>query len=398
MPSDSRMPSDSDDLSPSSFSFEQWRRLLPLFICTAAWGMVTVMLGPLLPALTTRWQLQDAQAGTLFTASFIGQLVGAWFATRNLRLSLLLGAALSAAGTAALAWTSFHTAHLALFLAGFGLSLGITAGNVVAGTATTQAARALALFNVSWSIGAIACPTLVHLCGPANTSLFFFMTAAVVLFGGLSIATLPRDLTAPRQTEAAPTPTSLLPLPLPLLVLFAASMLLYLGNENSLGGWLPSFAARNSPALSASTIALLFWLSELFGRLFMGNLLRHLSEAALYRISLPFLLSTQAALLLVPHPSRALILSATVLTGLSLAPLYPLIVAFLLERTGRHPRLGQVFAFASLGGASLPWLTGVVSTHFSSLRAGLLVPMAGILLLLLLTPGILPPRPPRQQS
>jgi fucose permease len=354
--------------------------------------MVTVMLGPLLPALTTRWQLQDAQAGTLFTASFVGQLVGAWFATRNLRFSLLLGATLSALGTAALAWTNFHAAHLALFAAGFGLSSGITAGNVIAGTATAHPARTLALFNVSWGIGAIACPALVHLCGPANTSLFFFITAAVVLLGGLSIATLSRDLTTPRQVETSPTPMPLLPLPLPLLALFAASMLLYLGNENSLGGWLPSFAARNSPVLSASTIALLFWLSELVGRLLMGTLLRHLSEAALYRISLPILLSTQAVLLLVPHPSRALMLSATALTGLSIAPVYPLIVAFLLERTGRHPRLGKVFAFASLGGASLPWLTGVVSTHFSSLRAGLLVPMAGILLLLLLTPGILPSR------
>jgi fucose permease len=392
------MPPDPDNLSPSSFSFEHWRRLLPLFICTAAWGMVTVMLGPLLPALTTRWQLQDAQAGTLFTAFFVGQLVGAWFATRNLRLSLLFGAALSATGTIALAWTGFHAAHLALFAAGFGLSLGITAGNVVAGTATAHRARALALFNVSWSLGAIACPALVHLCGAGNTHLFFFITATFVLVGGLSIATLSRDLTAPRQTETSPTLTSLLPLPLPLLALFATSMLLYLGNENSLGGWLPSFAARNSSALTASTIALLFWLSEFIGRILMSTLLRHISEAALYRISLPVLLFTQAALLLVPHPRRAVILSATVLTGLSLAPVYPLIVAFLLERTGRHPRLGQLFAFASLGGASLPWLTGVVSTHFRSLRVGLLVPMAGILLLLLLTPGILPDRPSRQQS
>ncbi|HEY2039009.1 MAG TPA: MFS transporter [Edaphobacter sp.] len=394
MPFDSRIPADSDSLP--RFSFKQWRPLLPLFLCTAAWGMVTVMLGPLLPALTARWHLQDAQAGTLFTTSFIGQLLGAWFATRNLRVSLLLGAALCAAGTATLAWTGFHAAHLALFAAGFGLSLGITAGNVVAGTATTHSARALALFNVSWSLGAIACPALVHLCGPSNTQLFFFITAAFVLFGGLSIATLPRDLTTSRQLEPSAPSHSLFPLPLSLLTLFAASMLLYLGNENSLGGWLPSFAARNTPTLSASTIALLFWLSELIGRLLMGPVFRRISESALYRISLPILLSTQAALLLFPHPPRAIILSATILTGLSLAPIYPLIVAFLLQRTGRHPRLGHVFAFASLGGASLPWLTGAVSTHFSSLRIGLLVPMTGILLLLLLAPGILPPRPPTQ--
>ena len=76
------------------------------------------MLGPLLPALIARWQIQDAQAGTLFTATFAGQLCGAWFATRNLRASVLYGACLTAAGCALMAWASFSLAHLALCLVG----------------------------------------------------------------------------------------------------------------------------------------------------------------------------------------------------------------------------------------------------------------------------------------
>ena len=73
------------------------RTLVPLFVYFAASGIITVMLGPLLPSLIERWSLQDAQAGTLFTSFFLGQLVGAWFATRNLRFSILFGAASSAA-------------------------------------------------------------------------------------------------------------------------------------------------------------------------------------------------------------------------------------------------------------------------------------------------------------
>jgi fucose permease len=57
----------------------------------------------------------------------------------------------------------------------------------------------------------------------------------------------------------------------------------------------------------------------------------------------------------------------------------------MLARTGNHKRLGALFASASIGGAVLPWLTGVFSTYFRGLRAGLVVPAAGAALLLLLS-------------
>lgn len=390
-----------DNLSNEPSALALWRRLAPLFVCTAAWGLVTVMLGPLLPALIERWHIQDAQAGTLFTASFIGQLAGAWFATRNLRLSLLAGAVLSAAGTFSLAWADFSTAHVALFATGFGISAGLTAGNVVAGTSSTHRARTLALFNVSWSVGAIACPALVHLCGPSNTRLFFLITSMIVVLGGLFAATLPRALTDNRPAISQPQNKIPLPLSLLSLSLFVASMLLYIGNENALGGWLPSFAIRNNPTLAASTVAALYWLSELISRLLMASLLPHITETVLYRVSLAILLSTQAALILIPHPSSAVVIIATVLNGAALGPLYPLIIAFLLARTANHPRLGRLFALASLGGATLPWLTGVISTRFGGLRAGLLVPTVGIALMLFLSAGILPartPAPPQSEA
>ena len=61
------------------------RTLAPVYFYFLVAGTVTVMLGPLLPQLTQHWQIQDAQAGTLFTADFIGQLCGAWIAARSLR-------------------------------------------------------------------------------------------------------------------------------------------------------------------------------------------------------------------------------------------------------------------------------------------------------------------------
>ena len=126
-------------------------------------------------------------------------------------------------------------------------------------------------------------------------------------------------------------------------------------------------------------------MAELIGRILVTLLMTRLGEAALYRICLALLILTQALLCTTAHISAAGIITLTALGALSLAPLYPLIVSFLLARTGNHARLGALFATASFGGATLPWLTGVFSTQFHGLRAGLLVPATGAALLLFLS-------------
>src|SRR5271170_113883 len=84
-----------------------FRALAPVFFYFVIGGVATVMLGPLLPSFIQRWQIQDAQAGTLFSAAFIGQLCGAWFAAYNLRGSILFGSFLSAVCCIAMPWADF---------------------------------------------------------------------------------------------------------------------------------------------------------------------------------------------------------------------------------------------------------------------------------------------------
>ena len=354
------------------------------------------MLGPLLPALIQRWHIQDAQAGALFTAGFVGQFCGAWFATRNLRASVLYGSAISAAGCAAMPWVGFGTAHIALFCVGLGLGAGLTAGNVIAGTAVPSSrARLIAILNVAWGLGAIACPVLVRLSAAGGIQHFFFATAGFLALTSLVSIAMPHpasdsvilheaeDLLLPSVQLTGPTPRLPLP-PLPLFV-FGAAIFLYVGVENSLGGWLPSYAVRTNPALHASSIAIYFWVAELTGRILVTALMSLFGEATLYRICLGLLILTQILLSATAHVSAAGIVALTVLAALSLAPLYPLLMSFLLARTGNHARLGALFATASFGGATLPWLTGVFSTYFRGLRAGLLIPATGAALLLFLS-------------
>lgn len=349
------------------------------------------MLGPLLPALMARWHIQDAQAGTLFSAVFAGQVCGAWFGTRNLRGSVLYGSCITAVGCALVAWASFGIAHVALFFLGLGLGGGLTAGNVIAGTVLPAArTRVLAMLNAVWGVGAIACSFLVRACGPDRLYLFFLVLAACFALIAAFAIVLPRaaqDALPVTGSDSAKIKRRL-PLPIVQLVIFAAVMLLFVGIENSLGGWLPSYGVRSTATLLASTIALYFWASEMTGRMLLAALTNLFGEAALYRVSISLLILTVMALIFVRRPGAEAVVALTILSGISLAPIYPLMLSFFLARTGSHPRIGGVFAGASLGGATLPWLTGVVSTHFHGLRAGLAVPLVGAMLLLSLSAAV----------
>ena len=203
----------------------------------------------------------------------------------------------------------------------------------------------------------------------------------------LAIASL-ISFAVPHPAHPATQPTSSQPrMPLSplLLFIFGAAAFLYIGIENSLGGWLPSYAIRVNPTLHSSSIALYFWIAELAGRILVTILMARLSEAALYRLCLALLIAAQILLCATANISSTGVITLTILSALSLAPLYPLIVSFLLARTGNHARLGALFATVSFGGATLPWLTGIISTRFQSLRAGLLVPATSAIVLLLLS-------------
>ena len=368
------------------------RALSPLFFYFVSAGIATVMLGPLLPALSAHWHLRDSQAGTLFTADFLGQLCGSWFAARNLKASVVFGAASTAAGCAALAWLEVGPAHLAFFAVGLGLGAGLTAGNILAGTVLPASrTRLVTMLNVAWGAGAIACPLLIRVTVPAGgVPRFLYIAAALLAASALWTMMMPSFAAASPgtagETQASGGKEPAMPLAAAPLLVFAAAMLLYVGAENALGGWLPSYAVRIHPAMQASSVSLTFWVAELIGRLMVAALLLVMSEGALYRGCLALLLSTEVMLCVISHPSAGSILALTTLTALTLAPVYPLILSLLLARTGKHVRLGVFFAGASCGGALLPFLTGVLSTQFHGLRAGLIVPATAAGLLLALAP------------
>src|SRR5437588_8993994 len=107
------------------------------FACAlfAVLGVVTTLLGPILPLLSVHWSISTAQAGSLFfwqfIASTIGTLLsGAVLSKRGFRLPVLLGVAFCLVGVAGLIRADWNLGRYAVACCGFGLGIALPAINL----------------------------------------------------------------------------------------------------------------------------------------------------------------------------------------------------------------------------------------------------------------------------
>ena len=127
-------------------------------------GVATILLGPTLPFLSTKWPMSDALAGSLFAAQFSGGILGAILSTRYPRASFLAGFCINAAGIAFIGWAPWNLADVLFFCIGIGLSSIIASGNIIITQLVSASggseASALAWVHLAWGLGAVSCPWL----------------------------------------------------------------------------------------------------------------------------------------------------------------------------------------------------------------------------------------------
>lgn len=357
---------------------------LPLYLAFAATGVGVALPGAILPALLLRWHLGDEAAGRLFLLAFLGSSLGALLTRGPLRLTLAPGSLTTALAAAGLAITQPYAVNLLIFFFGLGLGVVMTSTSLLRQRQTAAdpalLAREMLRLNFVWAAGACACPTLaLHALRTGSLAPILGTLAAVFLAVAIwAIFTIPRS--APHSTPKAPGGyRSLLRLvPLPLILMTT----LITGVESSAGGWLATYAHRGSLHLGATVEApTCLWAGLLLSRLLWSLSTRR--QDRILRISLIFM--TFATLLLVAPAiathGGALLLLAAFLLGFGIGPTYPLLLAA-VARLQQDP---AIFFLAGVGAATLPWLTGIVSAHSASLRAGFIVPLAATLLILLLS-------------
>jgi fucose permease len=138
-----------------------------LFLGFVVTGVVTTILGPILPVFIARWSLDDAHAGFFFTMQFAGSLAGVGLSSlllsrRGYRTALVAGYALMAVGTACLKLNNHHLVLAATAVYGAGFGLVIPGTNLWVGeNSGAKRSSALSLLNLAWSVGSLSCPLLI---------------------------------------------------------------------------------------------------------------------------------------------------------------------------------------------------------------------------------------------
>jgi fucose permease len=358
-------------------------------------GVITVLLGPMLPWLSARWSLDYVQAGSLFTAQFAASTLGVGLSgilvsRRGFRFAINAGLLTMAAAVAVLPHGSHLVGWLCVFAYGFGIGLSVPACNLlVAEVNPKRRSAALNLLNFSWSVGAVACPFLVAAAlRRGEIVLLLSLVAAGTLLVACGIAATsklaPDPADAPAQGEKKPGPA--IAWREPSLLVLAALFALYVGTENSVGGWVASYAKslHNASGALAVMTPSFFYSALLVGRWLAPFVLRTIDDIKLARAGI-LLACVGIGGLIATGTMSGIMLSAS-LAGLGLAAVYPITIALLARQFGpAATRVGSLmFAMANLGGASLPWLVGYVSTRSGALKTGLVAPLAAAVLMFVL--------------
>jgi len=355
-------------------------------------GIVTVLLGPILPALSARWSLSDAQAGEFFTAEFLAStlgvmLSGALVPRLGYKSVIVLGLIFMAAGVGVLPMGSRLLGMAAV--AGYGLGLGLTipaCNLLVAELNPGKRAAAVSLLNFSWTVGAVACPFLfTPFQRRAMISPFFYVLAGFVLLIALVIARV--SFPPPKESKDAssqPTKPLVAMLQTPVALVLAVLFFVYVGTENAMGGWLASYAKRLSGSGGTIwvTVPSFFYAGLLANRALAPFFLRRVSGIWLARVSMGIAL--MGLITLLSARSMPVIIVSAAVIGLGLATIYPITIALLSSSFGASAnRVGSVmFMMASFGAACMPWMVGVTSTHAQSLKVGLAIPLGACVLML----------------
>jgi len=356
-------------------------------------GVVTVLLGPLLPILSARWSLNYTQAGALFYAQYLAStlavmLSGFLVARRGFRFAMKCGLLLTTASVASLLFVPKWLGVACIAGWGAGLGLAVPAANLM--VSEVNAARrgaALNLLNFCWSAGAVSCSLLVAgaawkqcLSGLLGTF------AGVLLLVLIWIAAMPARIAEPGVPNASAGARVPIAWKHPALPALAVLFLVYVGVENSFGGWIASYARSLGTMTAAMSLMTpsFFYASLMFGRLLSPMLLKKTGETRVAQGGL-LLACAGGAGLVFSNALPGVLVSAS-LAGFGLAAVYPITIGLIAREFGPGAsRTGSLmFTLSNIGGGLLPGIVGVCSTAFGTIKAGLGVPLLGSALMFLL--------------
>jgi len=360
-------------------------------------GIVMAVLGVMLPSLFARIQFTKGEAGNLFFVMNLAMLV----------MSVIFGPVVDRFGFRALLALSALLVAVSLFafsrattyswLVGSALVLGLGGGGLNGGANALASdlfpesrSAALNLIGIFFGFGALSIPFLVGILLDSlglGTILIFAALLSAVPFGLFLALRFP----GAKHAQGFPLGRAAQVIRDPLLWLCAFLLFFESGNEFTAGGWLAAYLNEtfHFPATTAALVLAGYWAGLMAGRLLVSlKLVKIIKNESLILASA--VLSLGAASLIYLAPSGPMAALGIVLLGLGFAAIYPTTLAV---AGGAFPAFSGtafsvIFMVALVGGMTAPWLVGKIAAA-ASLRRGLVVPIIGCALIIVLQLGIM---------
>ncbi|HUY82431.1 MAG TPA: MFS transporter [Acidobacteriaceae bacterium] len=305
------------------------------------YGMIAAMLGTILPELSDRFHLTPHQNGIIAFAQALGLIlaslaVGPLLDNEGKKIGLILGLAFIAATLALLPRSSgFRSVVFLLFLLGIGGGIVVTGANSLASDIdAAHRATALNLVNLFFGLGAFATPFIsANLFKQNWVRLCYSVAVLAAITLGIQFATrMPPPSGSGRFILADAGPV----LGHPALFLFGFYIFLYFTCEIGVWNWLVRhLIAQGIPEQHALNILSLgFALGLIVGRLGISAVLLRASALNVTLVASIAMVFTTFFMIRTSRPAVAFTL--VFLAGLSMAPVFPTILAIV---GGAFPRM-----------------------------------------------------------
>ncbi|MFV0342554.1 MAG: MFS transporter [Anaerocolumna sp.] len=371
------------------------------FFVFAVNGLYAMILGSLLPLISSEYGLNNTISGALLSAHQVGNLIAGFIAGV---LPIYLGRKKSILFLCSFVIMGFSimimTGNPVLLILGFlftGLSRGSISNfnNTVVNEVSNSSSAALNILHSIFAIGALSAPFLVIICTKLTGDIGWKIAAGVIIvLAAISMILFSRmkihDVAKRKENisyEFLKTKNFLV---------VAGIIFFYLCVEAAVNGWIVKYFVDSGILTTAyaQMLASLLWVVMLAGRLtcaFIGD------KVPKNTLLITTSIGTVIFYLLLLSTQNIVIITLAIMgLGFSMAGIYPITIATFGETIKKYPMsMGVLLMLGGVGGILMPIIVGALSDQFGILIGMSAIVFAIIMMMLLVLVNV---KKPKSQS
>ncbi|HXF42345.1 MAG TPA: MFS transporter, partial [Pyrinomonadaceae bacterium] len=331
-------------------------------------GTATVLIGQILPVLSSLHLLDDFRAALFFPFQFTGSVTGtvlAGFFSKRGKLiqTIKLGSILMAGGILLLSGS--HYLLVAIGFAANGVGIGLTLASInllIFNLSQENASSSLSFLNFFWGAGAILAKPFVDLTAVGNQLWLPCYLLSFGIFASVAVWHLTTPGIRPGISNRL-IPSKRASFRNPLVLFIILFNFFHVGFESGIGGWLTTYSERLEAKSGFQLFTPIFCYFLLFvgGRAFAAYLLRIVEENILVFIGIALIL-LGVALILAAGSVYTVTLGAAI-AGFGTSWIFPINLARYGKALGDdvNNAIMPFFLAGTAGAASTTFLIGSVS-------------------------------------